>query len=678
MMAAPSLSDLEADLQGLSLGAPTALFDGVDILNNPLNLSRVLLAEILSSLLDCEPDAAYRSIQWPNNLSSGDLTVTLPKLRPGVKPNDYTPDLMKKFPRDHPLFPLPIFEGVHLRFFFSPDMLPRLFMPYILDRKTTYGNSPSLGLHNPSNAEEGRKKLVVEFSSPNITSEFQEKHLRSTIIGAFVSNIHEASGWSVTRINYLGDWGKPIALLKVGWEKFGNEEAFQADPVGHLLDVYHQIAEIFQPEVAASRHARDEAAKHGQDEGEAQAEIENQGIYAERNAASKKLEDGDEEAMTFWKRVRDANIENYKAFYAELGVKFDEYTGESQVKTETMAEVEQLLKEKEVCKESAGAWVVHMQDYGLKAGTAIIRDRTEATTYLLRDLAAIIERSRKYEFDKMIIVAANDNGVHFTHVHHILKAIGMEDLANKVQHLKFSEVSKMSEKLGKGYKPQAIISHCEEGVATTLGSDTKKAAIFGGDTDCKKALGIAALLTHELSTRTATAHSFDTSAMTSFKPGTGPDLQYWYAKLSEVLKGQTVTTKLSDEDYDALADDDPANLLRTLAQYPEVTQTTHHSLEPAAIVTYLASVTERLAECLNDDDEDEIDGEVVEAGEAGEVDGGEDVVKEEDTKKEDAVTPGFIALYETTRVVLENGMRLLGLVPYAKPALERADTPVAE
>ena len=60
-----------------------------------------------------------------------------------------------------------------------------------------------------------QKKLVVEFSSPNITSEFHGKHLRSTIIGAFIGRLYELMGWDVTRINYLGDWGKPIALLYV-------------------------------------------------------------------------------------------------------------------------------------------------------------------------------------------------------------------------------------------------------------------------------------------------------------------------------------------------------------------------------------------------------------------------------------------------------------------------------
>jgi len=571
---------------------------------------------------------------------------------------------------------------VHFRIFLEAKPLARILLPFILDRKTTYGNDSAIGLRNLSSPEQGRKKLLVEFSSPNITSEFQGKHLRSTIIGAFVSNFHENLGWITTRINYLGDWGKDTALLKVGWEKFGNDAEYEVNPIGHLFDVFHQITELFQPEKAASKQARDEAAKHGRDEGEAQAGIENQGIFAERNAAFKKLEAGDEEAVAFLKRVRDINIETYKDFYSQLGVKFDDYTGESQVTTAAMAEVEQMLKEKGICTESAGACVVHMQDIGLKAGTAIIRDRTGATTYLLRDLAAVLERSRKYEFDKMIIVAANDNGVHFTHVHHILKALDLADLADKVQHLRFSEVSKMAEKLVKGYKPQAIIGHCEEAMSAGLEADAEKASIFRGPADSAKALGVAALIAQELSTRTASAHSFDTNSMTAFKPGTGPELQYWYAKLCTILKGYSSYDELSEDDFETLVEDEPANLLRLLAQYPEVTHATYQSLEPAAIVTYLASVVEQLAECLSEDDEGEeadalrpegnADAEVATPKESTED-------KEASPEKENtAFTTGQLVLFDATRVVLENGMKLLGITPYATTEPDRADTPIAE
>jgi arginyl-tRNA synthetase len=498
---------------------------------------------------------------------------------------------------------------VHLRVFLKLGVVSRLLLPYIIDRGSTYGSQTS---------DEASKKVVVEFSSPNITSEFQGKHLRSTIIGAFIGRLYESLGWGVTRVNYLGDWGKPIALLKVGWDKFGSEEAFEKNPVGHLLDVYHQIEEQFHPEQAASKKARDDAAKEGKDEGEAQVEIESQGIFAERNDAFRKLEAGDDSIVSFWERVRKANIDNYVNFYETLGINYDEYSGESKVSQEIMTEVEQLLKEKNISEESGGAWIVHMQRLGAKAGTAIIRDRS-----------------------------GSDNSVHFSQLFKILEALDMKELASKLQHIRFSEVSKMGNVLGKGYKPQAILDAGEASMKSLPDVDEYRAASLISSERATKTLTVSALLVQELSTRATSAHAFDTGTIVSFKPGSGPDLQSCYTRVCALLAGQKPSSQLGDEQFDSLADEDQANLLRILAQYPEVVNATFQSLEPSSLVTFLAAITEQLTDCL-EDEEEKID-----------------------------ISPGFVALLEATRIVLQNGMKLLGVVAISDLPQERADTPVA-
>jgi arginyl-tRNA synthetase len=495
--------------------------------------------------------------------------------------------------------------------------------------------------------KEGEKhNIIVEFSSPNITSEFQGKHLRSTTVGAFISRLYELMSWDVKRINYLGDWGKPIALLYVGWAKFGSQEAYDADPVGHLLDVYHQIEAQFQPEQAESRQARDDAAKEGNDEGEAQAEIESRGIFAERNEAFKKLEEGDESLKAFWERVRSVMIQDYTSFYERLGVRFEEYSGESQVSAETMIEVEQMLKEQSVSEESSGAWMVDMTKLGAKAGHAIIRDRSGSSTYLLRDLAAVFERSRKYAFDKMIYVVASDNSVHFAHMIKIMEALDKE-LAVKLKHIKFSEVSKMAVALGKGYKPQSILDACGKVFATPSDADIEKVAFLGTSEQSTRGLAISALLVQELSSRLSSVHAFDSESMRTFKLGSGPDLQYWHAKVSSLLSDDNASAALSDEVFNGFVDDNQIDLLRMLAQYPEVVNAAFASLEASGIVTYLAGVTEQLADCLDEDR------------------GGIEV------------TPSLAALLGATKVVLANGMALLGLKPIHDLPQERADTPVA-
>lgn len=63
-----------------------------------------------------------------------------------------------------------------------------------------------------TNTSGAGKKVVLEYSSPNIAKSFHVGHLRSTIIGAFLRNLYEACGWDVTSLNYLGDWGTQVRL----------------------------------------------------------------------------------------------------------------------------------------------------------------------------------------------------------------------------------------------------------------------------------------------------------------------------------------------------------------------------------------------------------------------------------------------------------------------------------
>src|SRR3989344_5008731 len=79
------------------------------------------------------------------------------------------------------------------------------------------------------------KKVVIEMSSPNIAKPFGIGHLRSTIIGNSISNIHSFLGFKTIKINYLGDWGTPFGKIILGFKKFGSEAKLKKNPSKHLL-----------------------------------------------------------------------------------------------------------------------------------------------------------------------------------------------------------------------------------------------------------------------------------------------------------------------------------------------------------------------------------------------------------------------------------------------------------
>ncbi len=327
----------------------TATLPVVHLLRRPCDIYRVYLANILTKLAGCETAVAYDAIQSSHGtLDKGDLMVPVPRLRlEGKKPTDLCADFAANFPDGHALFQKPTAFGIQLPICYTSRSLARLLLPYIFERQDSYGKDPDVGLSGSSATTHlDRKRVVVEFSLPNIAKEFHAGHLRSTIIGAFISNLYESMGWDVVKVNYLGDWGKQFELLAVGWQRFGSEEELTREPLKHLLDVYARINALFKPEQDASKQARDE--------GRDTAEIESRRLYFERNAYFRRMEDGDEEAIALWRRFRDISIDRYVSTYARLNISFDEYSGESQVQTTTIEAIEKLLKEKGVYKEDNG------------------------------------------------------------------------------------------------------------------------------------------------------------------------------------------------------------------------------------------------------------------------------------------------------------------------------------
>ena len=101
--------------------------------------------------------------------------------------------------------------------------------------------------NGPAETDLGRK-VVVEYSSPNIAKPFTVGHLRSTIIGDAIANLLQKTGATVYRDNHLGDWGTQFGKQIYAIKTWGDEAAIgQAEnPVKELVALYvkfHEEAE---------------------------------------------------------------------------------------------------------------------------------------------------------------------------------------------------------------------------------------------------------------------------------------------------------------------------------------------------------------------------------------------------------------------------------------------------
>ena len=169
----------------------------------------------------------------------------------------------------------------------------------------------------------------------------------------------------------------------------------------------------------------------------------------------------------------------------------------------------------------------------------------------------------------------------------------------------------------------------------SLKSNSEKVALLGDTEEVVEALGVTALVTQELSVKRTNPYSFDISKMTSFEAGTGPAIQYWYAKLSAILDANDKSnpTDISDEDFASIKDDKYVNLLRLLIHYPETTQSAYEAMEPATIMAYLVNVTTQLSLCIRE------------------------------ARDVDHTTPVQTLLFEATKIVILSAMKILGINP---------------
>jgi arginyl-tRNA synthetase len=138
-------------------------------------------------------------------------------------------------------------------------------------------------------------------------------------------------------------------------------------------------------------------------------------------------------------------------------------------------------------------------------------------------------------------------------------------------------------------------------------------------------------------------YEFNLEDMTSFEGDTGPYLQYAHARLCSVTrKAEISASELDTADLSLLTEPHAIDLVRLLAQWPDVVFNATKTLEPATILTYLFKMTHTLSS-------------------------GYDILRVVGSEPE--VKKARMALYDSARQVLWNGMRLLGLNPVERSVL---------
>ncbi|XP_065767613.1 probable arginine--tRNA ligase, mitochondrial isoform X6 [Muntiacus reevesi] len=441
-----------------------------------------------------------------------------------------------------------------VNFKINRELLTKTVLQQVIEDGSKYGLKSELFSDLP------QKRIVVEFSSPNVAKKFHVGHLRSTIIGNFIANLKEALGHQVTRINYLGDWGMQFGLLGAGFQLFGYEEKLQSSPLQHLFEVYVQV----NKEAADDKNVAKSAQEFFQ-----------------------RLELGDLQALALWQKFRDLSIDEYMRIYKRLGVHFDEYSGESFYR-EKSQEVLKLLDSKGLLQKTLkGTAVVDLSGNGDPSALCTVMRSDGTSLYVTRDLAAAIDRMEKYNFDKMIYVTDKGQKKHFQQVFQMLQIMGY-DWADRCQHVPFGVVQGMKTRRGDVTFLEDVLNEIRLRMLQNMAS-IKTTKELENPQETAEQVGLAALIIQDFRGSLLSDYQFSWDRVFQSRGDTGVFLQYTHARLHS-LEETFGCGYLNDFNTACLQEPQSVSILQHLLRFDEVLYRSSQDLQPRHIVSYLLTL----------------------------------------------------------------------------------------
>lgn len=509
------------------------------------------IADTLSAVLpQLDIETIYSLLEKPKSSEMGDIAFpafSLAKVERKA-PQAIAKDIVEKL--DTTGFEKVVATGPYVNFFLDKDAISHQVLTDVIAEKDQYGQL---------NIGQGRN-VTIDMSSPNIAKPFSVGHLRSTVIGDALANIHGKLGFNPIRINHLGDWGKQFGMLIVAYKLWGDKTAVEADPISELLKLYVRI--------------------------NAEAE-EKPELDEEARQWFKKLEDGDQEALELWQWFRDESLVEFNRIYEKLDVHFDSFNGEA-FYNDKMDEGIQILEEKGLLQESKGAQIVDLESYNLPP--ALIRKTDGATLYITRDIATAMYRKRTYDFVKSIYVVGQEQINHFKQLKAVLKEMGF-DWSDDMTHVTFGLVTKDKKKLSTR-KGNIILLEptLDEAILRALSQIEAKNPNLENKEEVAHAVGVGAVKFFDLKTDRDNGYDFDLEAMVSFEGETGPYVQYAYARIQSILRKANFAP--STENNYKLADAESWEIIKHIQNFSTVVERAGDTFDPSLIAKYAINLAQ--------------------------------------------------------------------------------------
>ncbi len=360
---------------------------------------------------------------------------------------------------------------------------------------------PLLGVPQPG----AGKKLIIDYSSPNVAKPMHVAHIRSTVIGDALKRIHRALGYEVLGDNHLGDWGTQFGILIMGYRNFLDAAALETAPVDELQRVYVLSHQKCEEDPAWKDQARAELVK---------------------------LQAGDPENRALWQKFIELSLLEFNRIYGRLGVSFELVRGES-FYNDALPGVVEKLQALGLVRESEGALVAFLEDE--KLPPCIVRKSDGGYNYATTDVATVFSRENEFHPDGIVYVTDERQQLHFRQFFALAKKAGSK---TPLRHIWFGLMrlpeGLLSTRKGTAIKLDLLLDEAEkraldlvQQASPDMPADQQRAVA--------RAVGIGAVKYADLSQNPQSAVTFTWEKALAMDGNSAPYLQYAYARIASVI-----------------------------------------------------------------------------------------------------------------------------------------------
>ncbi len=449
--------------------------------------------------------------------------------------------------------------------------------------------SESFGTKEPG---EESPLVMVEYSSPNTNKPLHLGHIRNNLLGHSISQILEAAGNRVLKVNLVNDRGIHICKSMLAWEKEGKgEDPLSSGKKGdHLVgDYYVRYDQIYKKEVQ-------ELIDQGSDRDEAEAGAP---ILQEAREMLRKWEADDPEVRALWSTMNGWVYDGFEITYKRLGISFHKTYYESQTYKLGRELVLKGLQDGILYKKEDGSIWANLEEEGLDHKLLLRSDGT--SVYMTQDIGTAHQRYEESGFSSHIYVVGNEQNYHFQVLTIVLKKLGYP-WADKLHHLSYGMVElpegKMKSREGTVVDADDLMDEMED-TARQMSEELGKLDGFSDEEKNRiyRQVGMGALKYFILKVDPRKNMTFDPRESVDFNGNTGSFIQYTYARIRSVLRKGAEKQKSTGQEK---LNEKEIALIRMMYDFPDILLEASRTLNPSLIANFLYELAREFNQFYHD------------------------------------------------------------------------------